>query len=508
MTSPYRPHFDRFWALLKESHPIAFSVHLARITGHPKAAVLLSQLTYWTRHGRDVVQNDGWIFKTREEWLRETGLSRDEQETARKHLRDLDLIQEWRGGKPARLWYRINRENLVRMLGELHQSALPLNLSFDFMRVEEAAMRKALGPTIGYHRILAELTGGVNAGLVLSRLIALQRRALDSGAGMWISVTAKDWQRDIALNRRQLENAKHKLCQLKLIDEQLTQTFRKRLYTQVNTQRLLELLQPIVARASGGAAMTRDLAADDLRSRLFAAADQFASNAVAPNVRFPPTTKVETGFPFRTSVRKHPSNFSQPEKLDGGKRTLVDGGKRTQKMVENVHGVRRETYIANARADLITSLTTSTTTRTHVEPPPVGTVRGTVGVVSSIALIWPPFVRRAEQQVIADYLTPKNAPSIVQQEFLDEMAVNHRSGHPVQNPVGYVRTLYAQFQAGTWLPERAHLERERRERAAQASTPAAQPGPPDRSNPALARTTMAGVRDILKQNAFKQPGRT
>lgn len=467
MSNPYRPHFDRFWALLKESHPIAFSVHLARITGHPKAAVLLSQLTYWTRHGRDIIQNDGWIFKTREEWLRETGLSRDEQETARAHLRKLNLIQEWRGGKPARLWYRINRETLVRMLSELHQSSLPPNLSFDFMRVEEAAMRKVLGPTIGYHRILAELTGGVNAGLVLSRLISLQRRALDSGSGMWISVTAKDWHHDLALNRRQLENAKHKLCQLKLIDEQLTQTFRKRLYTQVNPQRLLELLQPMVAGSHGGAAMQRDSAADDLRQRLFAAADQYAGVAQAQadpaNVRFPPTSVLCNGYTSDVNVRKHPTNFSQPEKLVGGKRTLVDGGKRTQEKVENVHGSWGETYIANARASLTTSLNTSTTTGAPVEPPANMNGQRAVGVGYSSTLIWPSFVRRAEQGIIATYM--QSLPVEVQQEFLDEMAVNHRR-HPVHNPGGYVRKLCDQYRSGTWHAERAHIERERRERAA------------------------------------------
>lgn len=63
--------------------PIAFQrsfVHLgAGITG----ALMLSQAVYWANRGSD---DDGWFFKTQVEWEDETGLSRTEQETARKKL--------------------------------------------------------------------------------------------------------------------------------------------------------------------------------------------------------------------------------------------------------------------------------------------------------------------------------------------------------------------------------------------------------------------------------------
>jgi len=141
----------------------------------------------------------------------------------------------------------------------------------------------------------------------------------------------------------------------------------------------------------------------------------------------------------------------------------------------------------------LTTITT-TTTAAGIEPSPAITAHRTVGVVSSIELIWPSFVRRAEQQVISGYL--ENVPLTVQQEFLDEMAVNHRS-NSIQNPGGYIRRLSSLYRVGTWHPERAHLERERREKASQTLQPMnsmAQPAAPhDRSNFALARATLDAI---------------
>jgi len=55
-------------AILEASKPIAFNINFAKITGDAKAALFLSQLVYWTRRGADVLDNDGWVFKTREDW--------------------------------------------------------------------------------------------------------------------------------------------------------------------------------------------------------------------------------------------------------------------------------------------------------------------------------------------------------------------------------------------------------------------------------------------------------
>ena len=93
--------------------PIAFQrsfVHLgAGITG----ALMLSQAVYWANRGSD---DDGWFFKTQVEWEDETGLSRTEQETARKKLLSLGLMEEARRGIPAKLYFRVSIDALVSQL--------------------------------------------------------------------------------------------------------------------------------------------------------------------------------------------------------------------------------------------------------------------------------------------------------------------------------------------------------------------------------------------------------
>ena len=60
------------WPLL--GRHIAFHRRLVDLTSSVKAALLLSQSAYWTRHGRDIAQTGGWFHKTTEQWEMETGL--------------------------------------------------------------------------------------------------------------------------------------------------------------------------------------------------------------------------------------------------------------------------------------------------------------------------------------------------------------------------------------------------------------------------------------------------
>lgn len=90
----------------------AFSqLRAGKVKSGPTAAVLLSQFVYW--HNR---MDGEWMYKTREDIKKETGLSRDEQETARKRLIALGVLQEELRGVPATLHYKINSERLEQLL--------------------------------------------------------------------------------------------------------------------------------------------------------------------------------------------------------------------------------------------------------------------------------------------------------------------------------------------------------------------------------------------------------
>lgn len=98
--------------------PIAYNPAFAKlkagkVRSGPVAAVFLSQLVYW--HNR---MDGGWMYKTQSDISAETALTRDEQETARKRLVALGVLEEKLRGIPAIMHYRINTERLEALLIE------------------------------------------------------------------------------------------------------------------------------------------------------------------------------------------------------------------------------------------------------------------------------------------------------------------------------------------------------------------------------------------------------
>lgn len=71
--------------------PIAYQPLYVSVTGSVNAALLLSQLVYWSDKGR---HPEGWIYKTANDLTLETGLTREAQRTARKLLLEKGLIEE------------------------------------------------------------------------------------------------------------------------------------------------------------------------------------------------------------------------------------------------------------------------------------------------------------------------------------------------------------------------------------------------------------------------------
>jgi hypothetical protein len=85
----------------------------------PAAAIFLRQLLYWTGKQHDPA---GWIFKTRAEMEQETGLSRKQQEKARKILGKRGVLKEDKRGLPRRLWYWVDLEALLRIMESSHST--------------------------------------------------------------------------------------------------------------------------------------------------------------------------------------------------------------------------------------------------------------------------------------------------------------------------------------------------------------------------------------------------
>jgi len=99
--------------------PIAFHRVFADLTGSIPAALLLSQALYWQR--RCPGGRDGWWWKTADEWFEEARLTRREQQSARKILVRLGVLEEIKKGVPCRLWFRLDLNKLLVLI----QSAAP-----------------------------------------------------------------------------------------------------------------------------------------------------------------------------------------------------------------------------------------------------------------------------------------------------------------------------------------------------------------------------------------------
>jgi hypothetical protein len=95
--------------------PIAYHRVLVAFGGRD-AAIMLSQALYWTKRTKDA---GGWFHKTVADWEEETGLSKDNQLTAKKQLMKYGVIETKRGKLHGLNHYRVNVPALQKALLEL-----------------------------------------------------------------------------------------------------------------------------------------------------------------------------------------------------------------------------------------------------------------------------------------------------------------------------------------------------------------------------------------------------
>ncbi len=104
--------------------PIAYHRAFVKIGTGITGAVMLSQAVYWSSRTAD---RDGWFYKTQTEWEDETGMTRYEQEGARKKLKALGVLEEVKKGVPCKVFYRVNTNRIEALLiqyAEIPQTSL------------------------------------------------------------------------------------------------------------------------------------------------------------------------------------------------------------------------------------------------------------------------------------------------------------------------------------------------------------------------------------------------
>jgi hypothetical protein len=383
------------WPLLGQ--PIAFHRRLVELTHSVKPAVMLSQMIYWTLHGRDVESRDGWFYKTKTQWEWETGLSVREQDTARVVLRTLGLVHEQRLGVPATLHFRVVLAKLAALLAARNGWTSSRRDWED-----GTALTQLLGPALAFHCRLVAIAGGVNAGLLLSRALQLTRVESSGPSGGWFCRSTKQWTLDLGLTRREQDTARRDLIRAGIWQEKLG-GIPSRLLTRIPLDALLSLLIELPGPV-------RD-------SMPAATKEQVAAGVIVPN-RY---------------AQKRRTGLQETRNPDLPKAPTQIGAKRHHSTAQS----------ANVHIQGIT--------RCLLQPPqsenkgayPEGSLRGRDWIVPEKLL--------PEERVAAVALVQR-CPKLAQ-ALLDELAARLQQNTVHTSPIAYLRGMVRRAQAGDFIPE-------------------------------------------------------
>jgi hypothetical protein len=92
---------------------VAYSPDLAKAVGGATIGLFLSQLLFLSDKGANT---EGWVYKSEAEMGKETGLSKREQQTARRKLLSLGVITIMRGGWKNTYHFKIIWEKLYQVI--------------------------------------------------------------------------------------------------------------------------------------------------------------------------------------------------------------------------------------------------------------------------------------------------------------------------------------------------------------------------------------------------------
>jgi hypothetical protein len=98
---------------------VGYSPDLARAVGGATIGLFLSQLLFLSDKGANI---EGWVYKSEAEMGRETGLTKREQQTARRKLLALGVIAIMRGGWKNTYHFKVLWERLYQVIAGSQQT--------------------------------------------------------------------------------------------------------------------------------------------------------------------------------------------------------------------------------------------------------------------------------------------------------------------------------------------------------------------------------------------------
>jgi hypothetical protein len=97
---------------------VGYSPDLARIVGGATTGLFLSQLLFLSDKGANP---DGWVYKSEAEMGKETGLTKREQQTARRKLLALGVIAIMRGGWKNTYHFKVIWQRLYQVIQQIQR---------------------------------------------------------------------------------------------------------------------------------------------------------------------------------------------------------------------------------------------------------------------------------------------------------------------------------------------------------------------------------------------------
>jgi hypothetical protein len=97
---------------------VGYSPDLARVVGGATTGLFLSQLLFLSDKGHNT---EGWVYKSEAEMGQETGLTKREQQTARRKLLSLGVIAIMRGGFRNTYHFKVIWEKLYQVIAGIQR---------------------------------------------------------------------------------------------------------------------------------------------------------------------------------------------------------------------------------------------------------------------------------------------------------------------------------------------------------------------------------------------------
>jgi hypothetical protein len=199
-----------------ETRPVAYRPEIAKALKDVKSAILLSQFLYWSKT-KTVVERGGWFYKTSSEIYEETGLSKQEQETARKKLTEYYILETKRVGMPAQNWYRVDLKKLISVLGNCTPQMGVINDQLLASKQQEECQQATRRVLASNNTIYTESTQeSTHSEATASQVCSssslhdneeVRSSSLHNDDGEWSSVVVDDWGEEVGATKKKKDTS-------------------------------------------------------------------------------------------------------------------------------------------------------------------------------------------------------------------------------------------------------------------------------------------------------------